>query len=228
MTRIYANCEEAINEIERDVMEMGIMVHPHTMQNKEVKDNDDYSTKEVQNYSFTILDSSDKDKIVPVLEWCKAEFDERIYQSENPGVAWELRKEVWEEFLVNGKFEYTYSERINALGQVNSVITELKENPDSRQCIIHVHRVKDTQLMRQSRIPCSMYYQFMVRRGKLDIIYNMRSSDYATHFCNDIWLACELRDYIAKEVGIKPGIFHMNVGSLHIYKNYGHGGKHIF
>jgi len=226
MTRIYANCKEAINEIERDIMEMGIRVHPNTMQNKRVEGNEDYTTIEVQNYSFSILDSLDKNWIVPVLKWCYAEFDERINKSDNPGEAWKLRKEVWEEFLVNGKFDYTYSERMNRLGQIGSVILELRDNPDSRQCIIHIHAVKDTSVMQVSRVPCSMYYQLMVRRGKLDIIYNMRSSDFDTHFCNDIWLACELRDYIAREVGIEPGIFHMNIGSLHRYKNY--TTKHVF
>ena len=47
MTRIYRNTEEAINEIERDIMEMGIKVHTVTMQNLVIKDNDDYSTLEV-------------------------------------------------------------------------------------------------------------------------------------------------------------------------------------
>ena len=226
MTRIYANCKEAINEIERDIMEMGIRVHPKTMQNKNVEGNEDYSTMEVQNYSFTIIDSYDKDTIVSALNWCHAEFDERINKSDNPGEAWKLRKEVWEPFIVQGKFDYTYSERMNRLGQIGSVILELRDNPDSRQCIIHIHAVKDTSVMQVSRVPCSMYYQLMVRRGKLDIIYNMRSSDFDTHFCNDIWLACELRDYIAREVGIEPGIFHMNIGSLHRYKNY--TTKHVF
>ena len=30
----------------------------------------------------------------------------------NPGKAWELRQDLWEQFLVNGKFDYTYNERI--------------------------------------------------------------------------------------------------------------------
>jgi thymidylate synthase len=75
-------------------------------------------------------------------------------------------------------------------------------------------------------MPCSMYYQFMVRRGKLDVIYNMRSSDYDTHFRNDIYLAHSLRNYIAGKVNIESGLLHMNIGSLHRYKNY--TTKHVF
>jgi len=228
MSRIFENPKEAINEIERDIMEMGIVVHPHTMQNKDVKDDDNYSTLEVQNYSFTILDMTIKDLIIgDCYEWCLEEFCERITPDINPGTAYLLRQDVWATFLdKEGYFDYTYSERISAYEQIDRIIKELSENPDTRQAIIHVHFPADIMRIRQLRIPCSMYYQFMIRRGKLDVIYNMRSSDFDTHFRNDIWLADELRNYIAKKVGILPGLFHMNIGSLHRYKNYTK--KHVF
>ena len=233
MSRIFASTTEAINEIERDIMEMGIKVQPHTMQNKYVKGNDDYETKEVQNYSFNILNMSDKDSTLDEqnLQWVKEEFAERIdtVGFVNPGKAWKTRGNTWQEFLNDeGEMDYTYNERMNALDQINLVIAELKDNPDSRQCLIHVNFPGDCLFWQEKRIPCSVYYQLMIRRGKLDIIYNMRSSDFYSHFKNDMWLADELRNHIAKEVGIKPGLFMMNVGSLHVYKNYGHKGKHVF
>jgi len=229
MGRIYKNMKESINEIERDIMEMGILVHPETMQNINVKDNPDYDTLEVQNYTFSILDTSDKDSCIENLNWCMAEFFERIDDSKetiNPGEAWKLRESTWAPFLVEGKMDYTYHDRMNAFAQIHRVIKELRENPDTRQAIIHVNFPEDARGWRKSRIPCSMYYQFMIRRGKLDVIYNMRSSDFDTHFKNDIWLADELRKYIANEIEREVGIFHMNVGSLHRYKNYTK--KHVF
>ncbi len=222
MGRIFKNMSEAINEIERDIVEMGITVHPHTMQNKDVRYDDSYSTLEVQNYSFTIMDCSDKDKLVgDCLSWCNAEFKERIASlGKNPGDAWKLRKEVWEEFLDDGKFNYTYNERINKHSQLNLVIKELQINPDTRQAVIMIHHPEDKTKMQIERIPCSLSYQYMIRRGKLDVIYTMRSSDFNTHFKNDVWQADELRNYIAKFLKIQPGLLHMNIGSLHIYKNY--------
>ncbi len=228
MTRIFETMKEALNEIERDIMEMGIQVHPKTMQNKSVGEDENFSTLEVQNYSFSILDFSDKNSCVVSLEWCQAEFEERIATFEiNPGTAWKLRPEVWQEFLTEaGAFDYTYNERIRK--QLVEVIKELRDNPDSRRAVIDIHKPTDTtNFMRELvRVPCSMYYQFMIRRGKLDIIYNMRSSDFDTHFVHDIWLADELRNYIAKQVGVEPGLFFMNIGSLHRYKNYTK--KHVF
>ena len=232
MARIFLNCKEALSEIERDIAEMGIMVHPHSMQNKIVKDDENFSTLEVQNYSFTILDSSDKDEIVPNLEWCKAEFTERIANWDNknverlnPGQAWTLRKEIWNEFLVDGKFCYSYNELVTDHEQLKLIINELKENPDTRQAILILHGRDQKYHMRKKRIPCSVFYHFMIREGGLDIIYAMRSCDYDTHFANDIWHACEIRNFVASQVGIKPRLFHMNISSLHRYKNYT---KHVF
>ena len=227
--RMFKNCVEAVNEIKREIHEMGILVHPYSMQNKIVKDDKNYSTKEVRAYSFAIIDQQDKNKIVNFqnLTWCRAEFNERISMNfKNPGKAYKLRDKIWSTFLRAGSFDYTYNERI--CWQLDEIISELKENPDSRQCIIEVHdRNKDHSRMRKQRIPCSMYYQLLIREGRLDIIYNMRSSDYYNHFKNDIWLAIELRNYIANEVKVPRGLFFMFVGSLHMYKNYGEG-EHVF
>ena len=236
MTRIFENMKEAINEIERDIMEMGIRVHTVTMQNKVIKDNEDFSTLEVQNYSFSILDMTTKDEMCEDLHWCQEEFKERISGDEcNPGKAWTIRQETWEPFLrPDGKMDYTYADRYrypkeidgpsSKKTQFENVIKMLKADPNSRQAILHMHFPDDvekaTDMENPIRIPCSMYYQFLIRRGKLDVIYNMRSSDFDTHFRNDIWLADELRNYIAKEIGIEPGLFHCNIGSFHRYKNY--------
>ena len=235
MTRIFESTNEALNEIERDIMEMGIKVHTATMQNKVVKDDDSFSTIEVQNYSFTILDTSDKSECIDAInyQWCVAEFLERVSGKEmNPGKSWLIRKDTWEPFLSkNGKMDYTYADRYSFDNtQFDNVVKILKGDPDSRQAILHMHFpedvVKAVDMENPVRIPCSMYYQFMIRRGKLDVIYNMRSSDYDTHFRNDIWLADELRNYICSRIQVEPGLFHMNVGSLHRYKNYTK--KHVF
>ena len=202
--------------------EMGIVVWPKSMQNKDVSENENFSTMEVQNYNFCILDTCDRNEIVQSLEWCEAEFEERTSPMHvNPGTAYKLRPEIWNEFINEyGEFDYTYNERISR--QLHPVIEELRRNPDTRRAIVIVYDNVDTEehMSTLTRIPCSMHYQLMVRRGKLDIIYNMRSSDFDTHFRHDIWQACQLRDWIAAKVGIEPGLFFMNIGSLHRYKNY--------
>lgn len=225
--RIFANCKEAISEIERDLFEMGIESHSKSMQNKKVEDDDNYKTKEMLGYTFTILDSSDKDKMVnDCLDWCNAEFRERISGYDdiqkhipiNPGEAYKLRENVWSEFLVNKKFDYTYNERMYQ--QIQKMIDELKSNPESRQTLIQFYdRNIDQSLMGgRARIPCSLHYQLMIREGKLNIIYMMRSSDFYTHFKNDIWHAVTFRDWVAEKLNLPTGRFIMFISSLHAYK----------
>jgi thymidylate synthase len=227
--RIYLDPVEAITDIGRELKKCSTEVHTQTYQNKDIKDDPDFLTKEIQAFEFCVINMGNKDQMPGVtLEWCNAEFKERI-QSDfmNPGNAYKLRPEVWDEFLVDkynpslqqsvDVFDYTYNERIQ--WQISPIIAELRKNPDTRQAIIEVHdRARDTSSMGKNRIPCSMFYHFMIRDGKLDVIYVMRSSDFATHFQNDIWLADELRKHIAKMLMIEPGKFFMFVSSLHVYK----------
>ncbi len=221
--RIYLNCLEAITDIGRELKKCATEVTTQSMQNKVGA----FQTKEIQAFEFCIINTDDKDQMPNVtLEWCQAEFKERIDTdlTQNPGNAYLLRPGVWDQFLVQQedgtrKFDYTYNERIS--WQIPGIIEELRKHPETRQAIIEVHnnQIDLRSLGGSKRIPCSMFYQFMIRDGKLDVIYVMRSSDFATHFQNDIWLADELRRHIANELGLPIGKFIMFVSSLHIYRN---------
>lgn len=218
--RIYGNCQEAITDIGRELKKNGVSVHTQSYQNKIIKDDPAFETKEIQGFQFCIIDTSDKDAMPNVtVEWAKAEFAERISEHPtNPGKAYLLRENIWKEFLVDGRFDYTYNERI--FWQKNLIVEELQKNPETRQAIIEIHNNKDDlfSLGGKKRIPCSLSYQFMIRDGKLDVIYLMRSTDFATHFQNDIWLADEMRKWVAQQLGIPTGKFIMFASSLHIYK----------
>lgn len=225
--RIFENFKAAITEIARELRKCSSEVHTDTYQNKDISEDPMMTTKELQAFSFAVIDTSDSAEMPGVTkEWCEAEFFERVSrQPWNPGNAYKYRKEVWDQFLVGDPsevddkiFDYTYAERM--YWQIDPVIKELCEHPATRQAIIEIHdRMIDQDGMGGvKRIPCSMFYQFMIRDGKLDVIYVMRSTDFATHFQNDIWLANKLKEYIATEVGIEPGKFIMFASSLHIYK----------
>ena len=222
--RIYADSYELMSEIFREVWEMGHLVHPNSMQNKDVKGNDEFITKEVMNYTYCLTSLKKSQYLFyaepQAKEWADAEFLERVDMgTKNPGEAWKIRRHVWEEFLTNGQFDYTYSSRINTMDALNRIITELTKNPDSRQAIISVWNPTDIMGIGGTfRVPCSIYYHFMIRKGRLNIIYNQRSADVVTHFGNDVYLAWSLMEYVANKVGVKPGYLYHNIGSLHSYK----------
>ena len=218
--RIYANCKEAITDIARELKKCSTLVQTQTMQNKDIHDDPDFETREIEFFDFCIINTDDKDEMPGVtLEWARAEFQERISKFPvNPGKAYLLREEVWDEFLnENMKFDYNYNERIS--WQIPKVVSELSLHPETRQAVINIFQSSiDIHLLGKERVPCSLSYQFLKRNGALDIIYMMRSSDFSTHFQNDIWLATELRNYIAEMLKIPRGKFFMLVNSLHIYR----------
>ena len=109
--RIYMDWQECYEEVKRDLAEMGILVKPKTMQDKVVEGNPDYETMELQNYGYTIINAKSSDVTGVSQPWADAEFEERIDPSGtvNPGKAWELRKEVWYEYMHDGKLAYAYN-----------------------------------------------------------------------------------------------------------------------
>jgi len=222
--RIFSNFEEALKEIKRDLAEMGTEVHPQTMQDKYVGDNPEYSTKELQNYDYTVKDAYYSiSQLSPSQPWADAEFKERISGMPlNPGEAYKLRSEVWDEFLHDGRFAYTYAERM--WGKINLIVQEIKKNPNSRQLYLNIWEGGDLYYLGgQSRVPCSLGYLFQVRGGKLHMTYFMRSCDYATHFQNDVYLAVKLLGYIAHAVDLEAGNFTHFIGSFHIYRKDAEG-----
>lgn len=218
MSRFFVDFDTAYNEIKRDLAEMGLKVHPHSMQDKVIAADEGYGTLELQNYSYTILDAVKcMNKIPATQPWAGEEFLERLTPSVNPGRAYLLRKEVWKEFLHDGKFAYTYSERMYY--NYNKILHEARFNPDSRQLFLPIFGGSDLDnLGGISRIPCSLGYLFQIRNGKAHITYLMRSCDLATHFANDVYLAIRLLDNFAKTLGYESGDFNHYIASLHVYQ----------
>ena len=250
--RIFSNPLEAVKEVERDLWEMGIVVHPQTMQDKDIKDDPEYATKEMRGYSFKISGwSYDFDDLVKVFEhffpdqvkevsnYCLVEIKDRLGGiALNPGSSYICRPDIWDEFLHDGKFAYTYSERMEE--QVDIILQELKKNPESRQGIITIHTnicpkidglltdtAQETNTVAVSadiwnrggggRIPCSMYYQIMIREEKVDLIYTMRSCDLLTHFPIDLALALMTQQWFSAKLDRPMGTFTYFCGSLHAY-----------
>lgn len=218
--RIYLNCKEAITDIGRELKKCGTTVHTQTYQNKDIANDPNFETKELQAFEFCIVNTDDKNEMPNISpKWLGTEFYERTLPTPvNPGIAYKIRPEVWNEFLVNGYFDYTYSERM--WWQLQWIEEELRKNPETRQAIVEIHNNHEdlNSLGGKKRIPCSMFYHFMKRDGKLDVIYVMRSTDFSTHFQNDIWLADELRRHFARRLDLPIGKFIMFASSLHIYK----------
>lgn len=248
--RIYSNCRELMSEMARELNSYGAIVKPKTYQNKVIEGNDEFQTKELICQQYALTNMPDPDFLfiyTHTREWADVEFSERISGEQlNPGKAWELNPDMWEQFLVGEiarKFDYTYAERINNpsrykdqyyLTCLEAIIKLLKDDPDTRKAVLPIFggtidpyyrdlNYTDTDHYDGSgRIPCSMYYDFLIRDNnkgpQLNICYHQRSADFVGHFGDDVYLAWKLMKYVANSVGVKPGYLFHTIDSLHVYK----------
>ena len=238
--RIYCDAYELMSEMGRNLWEMGLENRPKRYQNKDISQDENFITKELICEQYCLTNLPDPDLLfihTKSKDWAEAEFTERVDPNMvNPGRAWELRKEIWEEFLNDrNKFDYSYGERMNqryisTYGKpgfqtaLEVVIETLKFDPDTRKAILPIYSDRDTAFLDgKARIPCSMYYDFLIRTNakgekQLNICYHQRSSDFVCHFGNDVWLAWKLMEYVAEQVGVKPGYLYHTIDSLHVYK----------
>ena len=223
--RIYSDCLEMVKEVERDLFEMGLKVKSATVQDR-VVDGDEAMTMELNGYCYKIISRNNeflKKQIMCEymnldIAWIKADFLERVDQHLiNPGKAYLKAENLWGKYVRDGLFQYTYNERIR--DQLEYVIFELSKRPNSRQGVITIYDQHND--MRnwggKARVPCSMYYQFIIRNDKLNLFYTMRSCDFLKHFVGDVALAISLQGYVAKKLGYEVGGFTHFIGSLHSF-----------
>lgn len=219
---------EAHSETERELKHNGVIYQSQTWQDQNVESKDDFMTKELLGYSFLVRDPQPVHYMKELklnTAWIFRELNERLGgEGLNPGEAYKDREGIWGEFLHDGKFSYTYSERIGT--QIQEVISLLEEIPSSRHGIINIYNpeIDNSPERRRGsfRVPCSMYYNVFIREvngeKKLHMIYNIRSNDFETHFPYDITLAVLIQQYIAHKLGIEPGDLIYQSGSLHVFK----------
>ena len=137
-----------------------------------------------------------------------------VYQAES---AEAIVKDIGHNLLPHRGIRYNY-------GDLGDVVAQLVKDQYTRQAVLPVFFPEDTGAVHGDRVPCSIHYQFMVRNGRLDIFYYLRSCDFVRHFRDDIYLTVRLQLWMIdrlKEHGIDvaPGKFLMQIGSLHIFRN---------
>jgi len=119
--------------------------------------------------------------------------------------------------LPDGTLRYTYSERMYY--QIDSIVDILKTHPETRQAYLSIwDPISDITALEQERVPCSLGYHFLLRNGKLNMLYLMRSLEVTKCLGNDIYTSTRLLEEIAQGVGVEPGFVQFMVGSMHIFE----------
>lgn len=90
-----------------------------------------------------------------------------------------------------------------ALGDLHDVVNQLVKSPMTRQAYLPIWFPEDTGAVHGKRVPCTLGYHFLIRDGKLNISYFMRSTDLIRHFQDDIYMAGRLAQWMVDQINAR-------------------------
>lgn len=105
-----------------------------------------------------------------------------------------------------------------SIHQIDSVIGQIKKNPDSRRLIVSAWNVGEIEKM--ALPPCHALFQFFVQDGELSCQLYQRSADLFLGVPFNIASYALLTLMVAQVCGLKPGEFVHTFGDLHLYSNH--------
>ena len=104
------------------------------------------------------------------------------------------------------------------IDQIDNVIKQIKETPDSRRMIVTAWNPEDVPT--SALPPCHVMFQFYVVDGKISVQLYQRSGDMFLGVPFNIASYALLLNMIARETGLEVGEFVHTLGDAHIYRNH--------
>ena len=104
------------------------------------------------------------------------------------------------------------------IDQIQQLMKQLKESPDSRRHIVSAWNVACIEEM--ALPPCHTMFQFYIAEGKLSCQLYQRSADIFLGVPFNIGSYALLTMMMAQVLGLKPGDFVHTFGDAHLYANH--------
>jgi thymidylate synthase len=111
---------------------------------------------------------------------------------------------------------FAMRDRINQFRRIEKI---LKKKESSRQAVIQLFDADDLSIVRKD-VPCTCTMQFMIRKGKLELVANMRSNDAFLGLPHDVFCFTMLQEIMARTLDVQLGCYKHVVGSLHLYERH--------
>lgn len=141
-----------------------------------------------------------------------ADFETRILTDEN------FAEKFGDLGNVYGKQWRKFEGKEKTVDQIADVISQIKNNPDSRRIIVVAWNPPEIDTM--ALPPCHTLFQFYVSDGKLHCQLYQRSADVFIGVPFNIASYALLTHIIALECGLEVGEFIHTSGDAHIYSNH--------
>lgn len=125
---------------------------------------------------------------------------------------------IWERMadnngLVNSNYGYQWERGY----QLDKVVQQLKDNPNTRKAAISIYDGKEINKYSKDT-PCTYAVQFTVVNNRLQMCVTMRSNDLWFGFCNDQYCFSELMKVVAQRTGYELGSYFHFAHNLHLYE----------
>lgn len=205
---IFDNANEAFRFMYNKISDDGI----------DIKD-----TRAVLNVGFYLKDPMENNITEKFRNWSQkyAQYEWQWYLSGNPN-AEEIAKKakIWYSCMdasgnVNSNYGYHWMQN----NQLDYVVDELKNNPDSRRASISIYNAKERYNF-ENDTPCTYAVNFSILNNRLNMSVLMRSNDLWFGFCNDQYCFSKLQEEMSKRLELKIGYYYHFSQNLHIYNNF--------
>ena len=134
---------------------------------------------------------------------------------------------IWDEWAdENGELGPVYGhqwrswpdENGGTIDQIENVVNQIKNNPDSRRMIVSAWNVAEVE--RMALPPCHTMFQFYVANGRLSLQLYQRSADTFLGVPFNTASYALLLQMMAQVTGLKAGDFIHTTGDTHLYLNH--------
>ena len=126
---------------------------------------------------------------------------------------------IWKRMAdADGNVNSNYGWQWDRNGQLDKVIGQLQNNPDTRQAAISIYDGKEISNYTYDT-PCTYAVQFTILHGRLDMCVTMRSNDLWYGFCNDQYQFSKLQEMISKRLNIETGVYYHFAHNMHLYND---------
>ena len=134
---------------------------------------------------------------------------------------------IWDEWAdENGELGPVYGhqwrswpdENGGTIDQIQNVVNQIKNNPDSHRMIVSAWNVAEVE--RMALPPCHTMFQFYVANGRLSLQLYQRSADTFLGVPFNIASYALLLQMMAQVTGLKAGDFIHTTGDTHLYLNH--------
>ena len=124
---------------------------------------------------------------------------------------------IWERMAdMYGNVNSNYGYQWDREHQLDKVVAQLKNNPETRQAAVSIYDGKEINKYKNDT-PCTYAVQFTVVKDKLNMCVTMRSNDLWFGFCNDQFCFSKLQELVSERTGYKMGTYYHFAHNLHLY-----------